>query len=1178
MWKWSIALGSLVLLGCLVFAKFEIQEPDYQLEILQGRLNALIEQQESDLVAFVDQLKIYTNPFDISSDGDFRKTVHINGRLHYWSDAEIFPDYLTIKRHDDSLFFHHSPSGVHLVSKKAMREGGSLIEVFSYFPIVYDPVLKNEYLDAEYAATIFGHLPIRIGGAHKLTLKTGEELSIQILQIPTPYLDAGILLAIILLLVVGHRMLVGFIGKSLTVYFSIAWIVFGRLLVFAISGLYDGFYIFNPSHYTVGEYLPSLGDLMLHLIAAWLIIRLVFSLKRVSNEWIALVLFLVCISLTFWGYFSVLWSVLDHSQVKLDIFEDLSLDKIRGAFASLVLLVSALVFGVFERVLQGLVRLSLSRKIVMGATLLIIGAFMVGAPEPLKIALAVVLTVVLVILWMELQFKVDQINLKSLVFSLLTFVMLSLVYTTVLYFHHEKDQLIAKDKFATSLLIKNDILGELYLSEAIDRIKNDAYIRSRFFNRILTRQNIKDKIRSQFLPAYFDKYDIRIWLFDAEGLPMATHDSLATFQQLYHNARYATDYPDIFFISDGQGNEKDRYVAFVKIESLGVSLGTIVLDLSQKKYIPYTVFPKLLTESKNVLEQDGAFDYGVYFRGQLVYKLGAYEFENKLTYEDLTNPQLFEQGIVKDQQHLFGVATNQGQVFVIVSPVFPVLGLIANFSILLLALFFGFSCWFFIYRYTASVGRATLSYKIQVYLSLSFILPMLIVSIAILNTLNESNKLEIDSSFKAKAEGVTSYIAQLTTSFSKNEINKDEFVSKLHLASELVQADINVYNTSGTLLATSESQIYNLGLLSHQLNPRAFNAVKFGNQESGIFKQNIGKLVFRVSFASIRSVEDGRQIAIFTMPYFESKSHLEAQQREIFNNLISIFTLILLLAILAGNFIISKIISPLKLITKGLQNTNLEEANRPIDYVSGDEIGALVREYNTMIEKLEASKAALAESQKASAWQEIARQVAHEIKNPLTPMRLKIQQMMRQRTSDDKDFAVLNSLIAQIDTLSSIADSFSAFAKMPAPINERILLNAVVADTCELFSGDEVQLQLELEDSPCYVWMDANLVAQVLNNLLLNALQASSKGQAIVTVSLSRKGQNVILCVSDKGSGIPDSLKEKIFNPYFSTKTTGSGIGLAVAKKGIENAGGTIWFESEVDKGTSFYISLPLLD
>ena len=254
-----------------------------------------------------------------------------------------------------------------------------------------------------------------------------------------------------------------------------------------------------------------------------------------------------------------------------------------------------------------------------------------------------------------------------------------------------------------------------------------------------------------------------------------------------------------------------------------------------------------------------------------------------------------------------------------------------------------------------------------------------------------------------------------------------------------------------------------------------------------------------------------------------------------------------------------------------------------------DEIGLLVREYNAMLTKLEASKRELAAQEKEAAWREMARQVAHEIKNPLTPMKLSLQFLQkaideRRPNAEELISRISQTLITQIDVLSDIATSFSTFTNLPAMRPERLDVAGILRRCAALHQPDTndgaLSLQLPADaETGCYVvYADENLLVRTFNNLLINARQAVPAGrEPHIDVSLEAVGAgSVRVAIRDNGAGIPDDVCEKVFVPNFTTKETGSGIGLAVAKRGIESAGGKIWFETDVGEGTDFFIELPL--
>ena len=218
------------------------------------------------------------------------------------------------------------------------------------------------------------------------------------------------------------------------------------------------------------------------------------------------------------------------------------------------------------------------------------------------------------------------------------------------------------------------------------------------------------------------------------------------------------------------------------------------------------------------------------------------------------------------------------------------------------------------------------------------------------------------------------------------------------------------------------------------------------------------------------------------------------------------------------------------------------------------------------------------------AWREMAKQVAHEIKNPLTPMKLSIQYLDRT-AKDYPDKAqeliprISSTLIEQIDNLSQIANEFSNFASMPQASNEKIILNEIVETIHDLFrKRDDMDINMIEPIDDLYVFADKNHLVRILNNLLKNAIQAIPENRrGKIEIELKRHENDALIRISDNGSGIPDHMKDKVFTPNFTTKSSGTGLGLAISANMIESFNGRIYFETKVGQGTDFYVSIPLM-
>jgi nitrogen fixation/metabolism regulation signal transduction histidine kinase len=254
-----------------------------------------------------------------------------------------------------------------------------------------------------------------------------------------------------------------------------------------------------------------------------------------------------------------------------------------------------------------------------------------------------------------------------------------------------------------------------------------------------------------------------------------------------------------------------------------------------------------------------------------------------------------------------------------------------------------------------------------------------------------------------------------------------------------------------------------------------------------------------------------------------------------------------------------------------------------IEHVSNDEIGGLVNEYNRMVSELEKSVEMLAKSERESAWREMAKQIAHEINNPLTPMKLSVQHLQRAWTDKNERFEeyldrISKTLIDEIDNLSAIATEFSNFAKMPNAINQRIDLIAKIQNVVNLFINNEVDFNLDFsENTDILIYADKEQISRVFINLFKNAIQSVEKNKTpSITIRLQTDNTFVTIAVKDNGKGIPKEMKDKLFRPNFTTKSSGMGLGLAIVKNIIESCGGLITYETEEDKGTTFVIKLPL--
>jgi len=340
-----------------------------------------------------------------------------------------------------------------------------------------------------------------------------------------------------------------------------------------------------------------------------------------------------------------------------------------------------------------------------------------------------------------------------------------------------------------------------------------------------------------------------------------------------------------------------------------------------------------------------------------------------------------------------------------------------------------------------------------------------------------------------------------------------------------------------------------------------------------------GKISQQFSYSFINA-PSFKPLAILQIQYEDSDAFITKEMREILWRLVMINILMVMMAVVLAYFLARYITGTIKTVEDNIKKTQLDKRNEKIATKElPTELLTLVNAYNAMIDELEGSAAQLAQNEREAAWREMAKQVAHEIKNPLTPMRLTVQSFERRFDPEDPEiYAKIkeysNTLIQQIDTMSSIASAFSNFADMPAQQSELLNVPKIVKLSLDIFN--ERYISYECEEEEIMANFDRTQLIRVVTNLVKNAVQATLNCEdPKIAVRLTETEDTVSVSVHDNGVGITEDNKPKIFEPKFTTKTSGMGLGLAMVKKIMETYGGSITFTSDNVAGTTFTVSFP---
>lgn len=406
------------------------------------------------------------------------------------------------------------------------------------------------------------------------------------------------------------------------------------------------------------------------------------------------------------------------------------------------------------------------------------------------------------------------------------------------------------------------------------------------------------------------------------------------------------------------------------------------------------------------------------------------------------------------------------------------------------------------------------------------------------------------------------------------------FKEKIYELKAIHNLEMYLYDLEGNLLKSSKASFF-IDTTNYKMKPYALKALEKSPTKSFVEEFEEDGQEYRSSYTYITD-SHFKPLAILNLPYIEDDGFIKKELKENLSRLGVAYLFMLLIAIGLAYFLSKYITRSLNEISEKITDTRLNKRNKKIVITdASEEISTLVSSYNSMIDELESSAAQLATREREAAWREMAKQVAHEIKNPLTPMRLTVQSF--QRKFDPKDPDVIkkveeysNTIIQQIDTMSSIASAFSTYATMPAQKDETLNIVKITKLALDIFNEDYIYFDSDEEEIIAKI--DRTHLIRVITNLVKNSIQAIEQIQPEdprITVYVFSEGDMVSISVTDNGVGISEENKEKIFEPKFTTKSSGMGLGLAMVKKIIESYDGSIVSESTIDNGTRFKVSFP---
>ncbi|MBS2213170.1 GHKL domain-containing protein [Carboxylicivirga mesophila] len=1029
-------------------------------------------------------------------------------------------------------------------------------------------------------------------------------------QITSPTSIAAFVLYLLcfsLLIAIGIKALDSFKNRAWSNHFLIGSLVFfvGLWLLFinfAIPKDFSYHPLFSPVVFAFSDWLSSLGSMLMFslfiLIFAYCFYRyyktpafLLYKQSRIS-KYLFITTQFVLLLILFLAADNLLAIIVNNSSQAAVFFNITDLNSIALYKLIIICLLYISVLFIFERIIVA-IKSHLSRKeylIIAGIFIFIALITSLIIQNTLLLIHPLVLFAIGFILLTAQRNNSNGITYSSFIWV----IFITSFYLVILLYHYNLD----KEKDSRELLIENlsfqltresDPIAEMYLSDIEEKLKSDEQLIKLLLDNENNEELINSYLEKNYFYGYWKRYNLEIvvcW----ESAPLYLESENITtncyqyFDELITKQGKPLESCDYFYFLD---NDNGQITYFGKIPYLQDDPNketTLYCEINSTPIFSGLGYPELLQNQSeqinNALYKN--YSFAKFIDNKLVKQLGPYRYSINNTFPQTeSGSKLFFHN--ENTVHLI-YQISEDTVLVLSRPEIKIIYLLMSFSVYALLFFLLTAIIFFI---TRTHKNSAVNFSIQEKIQITFVSLMVVILLAI----GISSVFYSIHQFKQKNNQMLSQrIKSVLQEMEQKIVNEQELDYSMHdylqyllqKFSNVFYSDINLYNTNGRLLATSRPEVYQQGLSGQMMNTHAFYQLTNLQKAEYIHEEYIGTLHFTSAYVPIYNYE-GNVLAYLNLPYFVGNNELKSEIYSLIVAVINAYLLFVLFAIGVAVFISRRITRPLFLIQDRLAQIRIDKLNQKINYKGNDEIGNLVKEYNRMVDEISESAEKLAKSEREMAWREMAKQIAHEIKNPLTPMKLSVQYLTKAWENNPEDFdsyleRVSKTLIEQIDQLHTIANEFSNFAKMPQAKRTKVDIIEKLINTTALFEKSEpdMHFSLNIEATKRFVFADPDQLVSIFNNVIKNAVQAiPANREGIINITATSAESQITIAISDNGKGISNDVMSKIFMPNFTTKSSGMGLGLAIVKNIVVNSGGEIWFKTTEDIGTTFYIQFP---
>jgi two-component system nitrogen regulation sensor histidine kinase NtrY len=1164
-------------------------------------------------------IKTFTN------DEDILVTTFINGRLAFWSGVRVIPEHPGSIR--EGYSFIKASNGYYEVIKKSE---GTFSALF-FIPVKINYPFQNQYLQNFFSKNLLNDNNIEIAD---FTDKNIYEIhstdhsylfSVKVKQNEVNhkffYFEVTVWVLCFMVLCLLMHSICNYIANKGYLYLSFI-ILAAFIILVRFVNLYYGWpeftykpNIFNPEIYSLDRIYPSFGDFCINILCVCWFVTFVYHhrdklLKHVHNKIVGYAIVITCILILIVcssALVKLFSGLVINSKINFDVNNILDLSGL-SVLGVLMLCFAFLIFyfliEIFLTVCTKL-PVPVSHQIILLLTAITIATLITSDYEGEFTLFYIQWAIWILIRGYAFRYNHGKLTTGSLV----TIILLCAVISSLKLNHFESLKEIEIRKALVQKLEKSDDITADYIFKNIEKqIIADPFVKRYFTDSVHNNDYLKNHFQKLYFDGYLAKYDFDLYVFNARGEILSTakkyelndFKEMVEFTSLLKVSKY--------FYSDSESFGIQNYLAMLPVSDGNKNIGIIVIEIKSKPTQGENSFPELLIDGKAKSGDNFKnYSYAFYVDGKLLNQKGKYvyslinnEFNVKVReylFKTTKSNELSHYGIFTNYSHLIYKPSKRNMIvvskeenfviniitsvtfFFIVFLAFSVIVIFIRWlwaRIRILYIKDNYLRWVLKLNFDKILYKTRIQFSIVLAVVITLILVGIITYLSIIEQYNEQQDNLISNKISHIAEAFenSSFFTDINIINEGLQIKFDDFASTY-------DADLTLFNTDGAELISTQPKIYDYGILARRINAKAYIYLNKLQKSEYINDEMIGELNYKAAYVPVKDSKR-KTIGYLQLPYFSNEADYKEHVGSLLDAMINIYAVIFILIGFLAIIIARQITNPLNIIQYSLSKTIYGQKNEPIKWERNDEIGALIKEYNNMIAALEQSALKLAQSERESAWREMAKQVAHEIKNPLTPLKLGLQLLEKSWRDKDPKFdqkfeRFSRSFVEQIESLSSIASEFSAFAKMPDTRIERINIFDMLSQAVTIFKQmDNIKILYEAPDTPFYINADRDQLLRCFNNLLKNAIEATPQDRfGIIEINYLITSKNILLSIKDNGNGIPENLREKIFEPNFTTKSSGTGLGLAFVKNSIENAGGKVWFETIIGIGTTFYFSLP---